>query len=496
MSNHNLLISKYKAIIEHPDHPHLVADFINTVKQCNINVIMANSNLLWGEEQEGARLYRVIVSLFNIPTQELQRQKAKLEQFISFCDNRNAWKSESHRAELVDALTMINIKLSDNTFVYESINRILENYTNNSTLEINCEKILSEIDNCILQLSNEDNSSIEKICGVISKSRDKEFSFMVNSIIDKSFSIGIYGEETAVVDIDNIVDKVPNALSDRFKDMEYVDPLMVECIKKKIENERMMLKEQFRQHSYMIDKIATLLIESIDSISINVMESSFEIEDARTIEMRTMIEFALLGKEDTSDEFVMERLNNIISLSNAYSEIVTEGKVEKSLVRGAQKAEKGVTKATHSAKGVAVSTGNVVKAVGQIPKSLENEISNFINKMIEKDSTRRREELLNKGARVRLFKFIRKSLGVSITATLFGPLAAAIGYIGSIGVDKHLDAKERRAILRELDQELAIIDEKIDDAKAAGDNKQKYQLMRLKDKLENERKRVKFLLDK
>ena len=160
MSNHNLLISKYKAIIEHPDHPHLVTDFINTVKQCNINVIMANSNLLWGEEQEGARLYRVIVSLFNIPTQELQRQKAKLEQFISFCDNRNAWKSESHRTELVDALTMINIKLSDNTFVYESINRILQNYTNNSTLEINCEKVLSEIDNCILQLSNEDNSSI------------------------------------------------------------------------------------------------------------------------------------------------------------------------------------------------------------------------------------------------------------------------------------------------------------------------------------------------
>ena len=250
---------------------------------------------------------------------------------------------------------------------------------------------------------------------------------MVNSIIDKSFSIGIYGEETAVVDIDNIVDKVPNALSDRFKDMEYVDPLMVECIKKKIENERMMLKEQFRQHSYMIDKIATLLIESIESISINVLESSFEIEDTRTLEMRTMIEFALLGKENTSDEFVMERLNNIISLSNAYSEIVTEGKVEKSLVRGAQKAEKGVTKATHSAKGVAVSTGNVVKAVGQIPKSLENEISNFINKMIEKDSARRREELLNKGARVRLFKFIRKSLGVSITATLFGPVAAAIG---------------------------------------------------------------------
>ena len=83
-----------------------------------------------------------------------------------------------------------------------------------------------------------------------------------------------------------------------------------------------------------------------------------------------------------------------------------------------------------------------------------------------------------------------------LAATIFGPLAAAIGYVGSIGVDKHLDAKERRAILRELDQELAIIDEKIDDAKAAGDNKQKYQLMRLKDKLENERKRVKFLLDK
>ena len=387
-----------------------------------------------------------------------------------------------------------NIKLSNESFSYNTINRILESYSNTSTFECSDESI-NEIDGCILRLSD-DVTSIDKICNTINGIKNTEFSQLVTKLIDKSFQIGIYGEETAVVDIDNIVTKVPLALGDKFKDMEYVDPLMVECIKKKIELERTMLKEQFYQHSQIIDKIASLLFESLENVSVGLIETYFDIPDCRTIEMRAVIELALLGDENTSDEFVMERLNNIISLSNAYNEVLTEGKVEKTLVRGAQKAERGVTKATHSTKSVAISTGNVVKAVGQIPKSLENEISNFINKMIEKDAARRREELLNKGARVRLFKFIRKSLGVSITATIFGPLAAAIGYVGSIGVDKHLDAKERRAILREIDQELTIIDEKIDDAKAAGDNKQKYQLMRLKDKLENERKRVKYLLDK
>lgn len=497
MSNHNVLLSKYKAIIQHPEQPDVVSDFINTVKQCDMNDILANSNLLWGEEQEGARLYRVIVSIFDIPNQELQSQKTKLEQFISYCDNRGLWKNENHKTELVDALTMINFKLSNNDFVYESISRILDSFCNTSTLEKNYDEVMYEIDDCIIKLSNNDNSSIEKICDIISKCKEKDFSHMINRLIDKSFSVGIYGEETAVVDTDNIVTKIPLVLTNKFKGMEYVDPLMVECIKKKIEIDRLMLKEQFCQHTQIIDKIASLLHESIDSVSSNILECNYmEIEDIRSIEMKAMIEFALISNENSTDEYVIERLNNIISLSNKYNEVVTEGKIEKTLVRGAHKAEKGVTKLTHSVKNVTTSTGNVVKAVGQIPKALENEISNFINKLIEKDASKRREALLNKGVRVRLFKFIRKSIGVTITTSLFGPLAAAIGYIGSIAVDKHLDAKERRAILREMNQELTILDEKIDDAKAAGDNKQKYQLMRLKDKLENERKRVQFLLDK
>ena len=45
---------------------------------------------------------------------------------------------------------------------------------------------------------------------------------------------------------------------------------------------------------------------------------------------------------------------------------------------------------------------------------------------------------------------------------------------------------------QEFDTEIQVIDEKISDARSAGKRREKYHLMRLKNKLESERTRVRY----
>ena len=52
------------------------------------------------------------------------------------------------------------------------------------------------------------------------------------------------------------------------------------------------------------------------------------------------------------------------------------------------------------------------------------------------------------------------------------------------------DKRIRNELARELENEIHICEEKINDANSAGDNKSKYELMRIKDKLEAEKIRV------
>ena len=58
-------------------------------------------------------------------------------------------------------------------------------------------------------------------------------------------------------------------------------------------------------------------------------------------------------------------------------------------------------------------------------------------------------------------------------------------------LSKEKDRRIRNELLSQLDTEIKICEEKINDANSEGSKKQKYQLMRIKAKLERERLRVK-----
>ena len=57
---------------------------------------------------------------------------------------------------------------------------------------------------------------------------------------------------------------------------------------------------------------------------------------------------------------------------------------------------------------------------------------------------------------------------------------------------KQKDVRIRNELVRELETELSVCEEKINDANAKGDEREKYRLMRIRDRLKTEITRVKL----
>ena len=61
-------------------------------------------------------------------------------------------------------------------------------------------------------------------------------------------------------------------------------------------------------------------------------------------------------------------------------------------------------------------------------------------------------------------------------------------------MDKASDVRTKRQILKELETEIKICEEKIEDSKSEAKKEEKYKLMRIKAKLEAEHERIKYNL--
>ena len=62
-------------------------------------------------------------------------------------------------------------------------------------------------------------------------------------------------------------------------------------------------------------------------------------------------------------------------------------------------------------------------------------------------------------------------------------IVSGIIFIGHIATDKYLDKKERAKLLRELEDEIQICNEKIDDSRGDDNKQKKYELMRIRNQL-------------
>lgn len=133
---------------------------------------------------------------------------------------------------------------------------------------------------------------------------------------------------------------------------------------------------------------------------------------------------------------------------------------------------------------------NAANAVSSTPKTIVDDAKKLVADFDKWDDNRRKEFLLKPGYRHKIVKVMKNAL-------IAGSVASAnMALIPLLALCKHCsnlkDKRIRNELAKELENEIHICEEKINDANSAEDNKSKYELMRIKDKLEAEKTRVRI----
>ena len=131
---------------------------------------------------------------------------------------------------------------------------------------------------------------------------------------------------------------------------------------------------------------------------------------------------------------------------------------------------------------------NAGKAVLKIPTNIMDNIKEIRDSFDKADDNRRKEYMMKPGFRKKWFRTIRTAATYGLAAQVHAMLIPITWLCGRISKEKN--NRLRTELAAELETEIKVCEEKINDANGASDQNQKYELMRIKDKLELERNRV------
>lgn len=129
------------------------------------------------------------------------------------------------------------------------------------------------------------------------------------------------------------------------------------------------------------------------------------------------------------------------------------------------------------------------KVMSQKQRRMDKWFDDTVKFIRGEKSNKKREEIISNSLPA-LSKMVKRAIGLGI-AWAINPAIAAIGLVTAMGIDKRATEVEKKKILSELKKELEIVEEKIKDADGSGDRNEKYQLMRLKQKIETDIDKIK-----
>lgn len=246
------------------------------------------------------------------------------------------------------------------------------------------------------------------------------------------------------------------------------------------------------------DKILTIAQYELDvtetassSIGYNILGTEgtdLSLEDtilAFTEKYADYIEAA--DEEDVSDEAI-DNVDNDGADTGKKPEAPDAGsKQNKAMIKAMDKEAKYMDKrAAKEQKGL--ERRAAFKAKTAIPRSIVQRIQRDVNHLDELDEERRKNYLSKPGFRKKWFRNLKLAIlyGGALTYKLtMLPIVMMCRHFS-----KQKDRRMQNELVRELDTEISIAEEKINDANANGDVKQKYRLMRIRDQLKAERTRV------
>ena len=229
----------------------------------------------------------------------------------------------------------------------------------------------------------------------------------------------------------------------------------------------------------------------------NELEIQYDDMAPQLLQYKVIESLYTFAFDDSEDFHVMaEQLTNLVKDYNEYTvacEAVNKKRGSKSLVWKAGHAiEKKTRNILNDGRDAYDTNSRNTTPIKKSADNIEKLINYPLNQIISIDKEERRKRLVEGRFRLRIWKLIRKALMANALSVVAGPVVAAIGFLGSFAVDKALDRKVKNQILHEMETELKLVEEKIDDAKGDRKDKEKYQLMRIKAKLEKEIDRIRF----
>jgi hypothetical protein len=229
-------------------------------------------------------------------------------------------------------------------------------------------------------------------------------------------------------------------------------------------------------------------------------ESDFELLKKK-LECKFAIDFVETFMDENED-INMESFNSMLRTAYLYDlvcakneEYVHEGVISKTARKVAVKGDELARKTVHGIRKAGSQTKRVKVVAKRIPQHFDNLVNSTLGQIAKMDKNERRKRIIEGGYKLKLFKLIRNGILIG-AAWAVSPALAAIGILASILLDGRLDDKVRTEIIEELHSELRIVREKIKDADRKGDDKKKYQLMRIEDKLEKDLHRIQMRADK
>lgn len=190
----------------------------------------------------------------------------------------------------------------------------------------------------------------------------------------------------------------------------------------------------------------------------------------------------------------VESFNHLIHLAEMYDIVTEESKLGKAARGVARKGEELSKKAAHAVRNTGRESKRVKVIAERIPAQFDNLVKSTFGKIKTMDAEERRRRILEGSFRFKIYKIIRNGIIVG-AGWAVAPALTAIGIVVAIIRDKKLDKRARIKLIQELRSELRIVEEKVRDAEQKGDNRKKYQLMRIRDRLTNDLNRIQYHLD-
>lgn len=133
------------------------------------------------------------------------------------------------------------------------------------------------------------------------------------------------------------------------------------------------------------------------------------------------------------------------------------------------------------------------KMVGKMVKQKQDKMDKWFDdtlKTIQGESRNRNREEIVKNSVPKLSKMVKRAIVLGGTWAI-NPAIAAISAVTMVALSKNATEKEKKRVLSELKKELELVEEKIKDSDSNGDRKEKYELIRLRQKLTTDIDRIK-----